>query len=159
MSDAGIIINPSWGETSHIVKIVTTSGIITTITLFPALCKIVPRCLSYHTFRGSKILSLQERWLDSVFSTLPPLSWAKINFSSSVKVSSASGFGVKSFFSLLDLKKSAGVIVKEIKSEAKSVTKIVIGIYAKYFPITHGKLINGKNTTTVVAVPEINEFL
>jgi hypothetical protein len=36
---------------------------------------------------------------------------------------------------------------------------MVIGIIAIVFPITHGSIIRGINTTTVVAVHEINEFL
>ncbi|MBR6907878.1 hypothetical protein IKN40_05315 [bacterium] len=37
--------------------------------------------------------------------------------------------------------------------------KIVIGIRDIALPITHGSIINGINTTTVVAVQEMREFL
>ena len=45
--------------------------------------------------------------------------------------------------------------VKERTRAAKSVVNTVIGIYARNFPITHGKNIIGRNADKVVSVPLI----
>jgi hypothetical protein len=56
-------------------------------------------------------------------------------------------------------KNIVGVPVNETKREAINVVKIVIGMRDIALPITHGSIISGMNTTTVVAVHEIREFL
>ena len=63
------------------------------------------------------------------------------------------------FLSSLVKKKTVGVPVSETNNDATNVVKIVIGIIDIALPITHGSIINGMNTTTVVAVQEISEFL
>jgi hypothetical protein len=60
---------------------------------------------------------------------------------------------------LLVKKKIVGVPVSETNNDASNVVKIVIGIRDIALPITHGSIISGINTTTVVAVQEMREFL
>jgi hypothetical protein len=61
--------------------------------------------------------------------------------------------------SFLVRKNIVGVPVSETNKDAIRVVKIVIGIKDIALPITQGSNISGINTTTVVAVPEISEFL
>jgi hypothetical protein len=159
LSYDGIIRNHSFGERNIAVNTSNMIGITIHKAHLILLFSVALIDLSYKFISLSSILSRNVFSVSSFFSSFHCLSASRIIFWLAFKYFSFSGSFIYVFLSSLVKKKTVGVPVSETNNDATNVVKIVIGIIDIALPITHGSIINGMNTTTVVAVQEISEFL
>jgi hypothetical protein len=159
LSYEGINKNPSLGDRNIAVNQSSTIGITIRRAHLILLFNVALIDLSYNAISLSNILSRKVFSVSSSFSSFHSLSASSISFWFDARYFSLSGSFLYVFLSSLVKKNIVGVPVRETNNDATNVVKIVIGIKDIAFPITQGNIINGINTTTVVAVQEIREFL
>jgi hypothetical protein len=159
LSYDGINKNPNLGDRNIAVNQSNTIGITIRRAHLILLFNVVLIDLSYNAISLSNILSRKVFSVSSSLSSFHCLSASSMSFWFAARYFSLLGSFLYVFLSSLVRKKMVGVPVSETNNDATNVVKIVIGIRDIALPITQGNIIKGMNTTTVVAVQEIREFL